>query len=325
MAEYAERRSKRLRDDKMIFLYIAVVLIALYIIFAAAPAVFIFRMIFSRKENSKILSRRDLIGSRYEPYMAELIAADEFIRSRVTAKVSITARDGVVLYGDYLDNHSDRTVIFVHGYCGNPISNFCLQARHLYDLGFNMLFICQRAHGESGGKRNGLGIIEQYDVLKWIEYEEIKPHINKILLYGSSMGSSAVAYSSDKIKSEKVKGMVIDCAFSSVGDQLYYDSRKRKIPPFLVIPVIRLIARIEFKEDIYKQCGESLAKAKIPALFIHATGDTTVPYKFGLKNYNACAQPKELITVEGSQHIVEYTAGGEQTKRGLISFTEKYC
>jgi pimeloyl-ACP methyl ester carboxylesterase len=228
------------------------------------------------------------------------------------------------MYGDYLDNQSDKTVIFVHGYRGNPISNFCLQARHLYDLGYNMLFICQRAHGESGGKRNGLGIIEQYDILKWIEYEEAKPGIEKIMLYGSSMGSSAIAYSSDKIKSEKVKGMVIDCAFSSVGDQLYYDSRKRMIPPILVIPIIRLLARVELKEDIYKQCGDSLKKTKVPALFIHATGDTTVPYEYGLKNYNACALPKELITVEGSQHIVEYAAGGEQTKQGLINFSAKY-
>lgn len=308
----------------MIFLYIALGLIALYIIFAAAPAALLYRMIFSRKENSRVLTRSELIGSRYEPYMDELIEADGFIRSRITEKVSITARDGEIMYGDYLDNQSDKTVIFVHGYRGNPISNFCLQARHLYDLGYNMLFICQRAHGESGGKRNGLGIIEQYDILKWIEYEESKPGIEKIMLYGSSMGSSAIAYSSDKIKSEKVKGMVIDCAFSSVGDQLYYDSRKRMIPPILVIPIIRLLARIELKEDIYKQCGDSLKKTKVPALFIHATGDTTVPYEYGLKNYNACALPKELITVEGSQHIVEYAAGGEQTKQGLINFSAKY-
>ena len=118
--------------------------------------------------------------------------------------------------------------------------------------------------------------------------------------------------------------MVIDCAFSSVGDQLYYDSRKRMIPPILVIPIIRLLARIELKEDIYKQCGDSLKKTKVPALFIHATGDTTVRYEYGLKNYNACALPKELITVEGSQHIVEYAAGGEQTKQGLINFSAKY-
>ena len=308
----------------MIFLYIALGLLALYIIFAAAPAAVIYHMVFSRKDNSKMLTRQDLIGSRYEPYMDELIAADGFIRGRITDRVSITARDGEIMYGDYLDNRSDKTVIFVHGYRGNPISNFCLQARHLYDLGFNMLFICQRAHGESGGKRNGLGIIEQYDILKWIEYEEAKPGINKILLYGSSMGSSAVAYSSDKITSEKVKGMVIDCAFSSVGEQLYYDSRKRKIPPVLVIPVIRLIARIELGEDIYTPCGKSLAKTKVPALFIHATGDTTVPYEYGLKNYNACAFPKELITVEGSQHIVEYAAGEEKTKQGLLNFIDKY-
>ena len=38
----------------MIFLYIALGLIALYIIFAAAPAALLYRMIFSRKENSRV-------------------------------------------------------------------------------------------------------------------------------------------------------------------------------------------------------------------------------------------------------------------------------
>ena len=308
----------------MIFFYIALGLLLLYIIFAAAPAAVIYHFIFSRKDNSPKLTERDLIGTRYEPYMDELVAADRFIRSKITDKVKITARDGAVMVGDYLDNGSGNTVIFVHGYCGNPISNFCLQARHLYDMGFNELFINQRAHGESGGNRHGLGIIEQYDILKWIELEEAKPTVKNILIYGSSMGSSAVAYASDKIKSEKVKGMVIDCAFSSVAKQLYYDSKERKIPPQLVIPVIRVIARIELKEDIYTPCSKSLKKTKIPALFIHGTGDTTVPYENVIENYNACASEKTLITVEGAQHIVDYAAGEDQTKDGLKEFINIY-
>lgn len=308
----------------MIFLYIALGLIASYLIFAAGPAALMYHMVFSRKNNSEQLTKRDLIGTRYEPYMDELVEADIFIRRRAAERISVTARDGAVLYADYIDRKSDKTVIFVHGYCGNPISNFCLQARHLYDMGFNLMFISQRAHGESGGSRHGLGIIEQYDIIKWVALESAKPSVKKILLYGSSMGSSAVAYSSDKLGSDKVKGMVIDCAFSSVGKQLWYDSKKRRIPPFLVLPVIRLIARAELGEDINTSCGSSLAKTDIPALFIHGTGDTTVPFEYGLENYNACASEKTLIAVEGAQHIVDYAAGEEQTKNGLKEFINKY-
>lgn len=308
----------------MIFLYVALGLIASYLIFAAGPAALMYHMVFSRKNNSEQLTKRDLIGTRYEPYMDELVEADIFIRRRTAERISVTARDGAVLYADYIDRKSDKTVIFVHGYCGNPISNFCLQARHLYDMGFNLMFISQRAHGESGGSRHGLGIIEQYDIIKWVALESAKPSVKKILLYGSSMGSSAVAYSSDKLGSDKVKGMVIDCAFSSVGKQLWYDSKKRRIPPFLVLPVIRLIARAELGEDINTSCGSSLAKTDIPALFIHGTDDTTVPFEYGLENYNACASEKTLIAVEGAQHIVDYAAGEEQTKNGLKEFINKY-
>ena len=169
----------------MIFLYIALGLIASYLIFAAGPAALMYHMVFSRKNNSEQLTKRDLIGTRYEPYMDELVEADIFIRRRASERISVTARDGAVLYADYIDRKSDKTVIFVHGYCGNPISNFCLQARHLYDMGFNLMFISQRAHGESGGSRHGLGIIEQYDIIKWVALESAKPSVKKILLYGS--------------------------------------------------------------------------------------------------------------------------------------------
>ncbi len=307
----------------MIILYAVLVLLVLYIIFAVGPAAVIYHKIFSRKSLSEELGRRELIGTRYEPYMDELLDAERYVKSLSRRQISITARDGVVLRGEYADNNSCKTVIFCHGYRGYPIGNFCAQARDLYRAGFNLLFITQRGHGDSGGKRVGLGIIEQYDILSWIDYEGKKENIEEILLFGSSMGSSAIAYSSDKIKSEKVKGMVIDCGFSCTGKQLVYESANRKIPPFLVMPIIRLIAKIELGEDIYVSACESLKKTKIPALFFHGTTDKTVPIESGIENYNACASDKKFVSVDGAEHLTAYVAGGTEAKNELKEFINK--
>lgn len=308
----------------MIFLYTALGLVAAYLLFSLIPSLILYKMIFSRKLVTPGFTARDLIGTRYEPYIDEYIPAEEYIESLDMEKISVTARDGVKLVADYCDNGSDKTVIFSHGFCGNPFNNFCLQAQELYNKGFNLMFIVQRGHGESGGSKIGLGVLEQYDILSWIDFEAKKPNINKILLCGSSMGSTAIAYASDKISSDKVKGMVIDCGFPSPWEQLSYDSKKRHIPPFLVMPEMRLFGLLDLKEDIRVPAGESLKKTGVPALFIHGTKDTTVPYSSGMKNYNACKSEKELISVEGAQHIVAYAAGEEKTSAGLVRFVDKY-
>lgn len=308
----------------MIFLYIALGILALILFFSLIPSVILYNRIFSRKRVSEFLSKRDLIGTRYEPYMDELVAAERYIKSLKIEQISVIARDGAVLCGEYVDNNSDKTVIFSHGFCGNPVSNFCLQAQDLYNQGFNLMFIIQRGHGVSGGKKIGLGALEQYDLLSWIELEAQKDSVKSILLYGSSMGSTAIAYASDKIKTEKVRAMVIDCAFSSPGKQLALESKRRHILPFLVMPWLRIFAKIELKEDIYRPAGRSLEKTKIPALFFHGTADKTVPIESDIENYNACASDKKLIKVDGAEHIIAYVTGGEKTKNELTRFINKY-
>lgn len=304
----------------MIFLYTAAVLALLYLIFIFAPALVIYFNVFSRKAEGAPLKERDLIGTRYEPYRFQLLSAESFVKSRPYEHVRVTARDGVTLCGMYFDNGSDTTVIFVHGYRGAPISNFCLQAQRLYTDGYNLLFIVSRAHGESGGKRLGLGTLEQYDLLPWIDFAAAKNGVNNLFVYGSSMGAASVGFASDKIQNPKVKGLVLDCGFSSPREQLIRDSKIRHLPYPFLLPLLRLFGRIDMKTDIYATVGDSLSRTAIPVLFFHGAQDITVPVEQGLKNYRACASEKEFVQVEGADHIIAYVVGGEQTRQKLDAF-----
>ena len=116
----------------MIVLYIILAILLLYILFIVVPAMLIYDFAFGRKPCSAPLTERELIGTRYEPYIDILVPADHFVHEQPNTWVSVFARDGVELRGRYFDNHSDKTMLFVHGYCGAPISNFCAQAEHFY-------------------------------------------------------------------------------------------------------------------------------------------------------------------------------------------------
>ena len=148
----------------MIIIIILIVLAVSYIGFIVVPAVLLYRFAFGRKPCSVPLNEfGTLEGTRYAPFSETLIPADKFVHSQPFEKVSVTARDGVLLRGRYLGQNSPRTMIFVHGYAGAPISNFCAQAERFCRLGWNLLFITERAHGESGGKRLGFACFFQAD------------------------------------------------------------------------------------------------------------------------------------------------------------------
>ena len=106
----------------MIVLYIILAILLLYILFIVVPAMLIYDFAFGRKPCSAPLTERELIGTRYEPYIDILVPADHFVHEQPNTWVSVFARDGVELRGRYFDNHSDKTMLFVHGYCGAPIN-----------------------------------------------------------------------------------------------------------------------------------------------------------------------------------------------------------
>ena len=66
--------------------------------------------------------------------------------------VEIRSADGTKLRGTYIENSrsSDRTVILLHGLYQNR--SMCIPYVDMYrDMGYNVLLIDQRGHGESGG------------------------------------------------------------------------------------------------------------------------------------------------------------------------------
>ena len=309
----------------MIVLIILIVFVAAYIGFIVVPAILLYGFVFGRKPCSTPMSERgSLEGTRYAPFSEKLLSSERFVQAQPQEAVSVTARDGVTLCGRYLDRHSPRTMIFCHGYSGAPISNFCVQAERFCKQGWNLLFIIQRAHGESGGKRLGLGVLERYDLLQWIEFASQKSGVEEIVLYGSSMGAAAVGYASDMITDTKVKALVMDCAFSSPYRQLTCDGRTRRLPTSLLLPVMRVIAWLDMHEDIYRPVGKSLRKTPIPVLFLHGEADKTVAVSQGRENYEACGSEKKFITVEGADHILAYVTGGEAVQRQTEEFIDQY-
>ncbi len=304
-------------------LLILIILILIYLVFVAGPAVVGFFSVFKRPKTRE--PETTVFEGNYRKPFEERIKTDSAaLRSKDKKRVWITAKDGARLCADYFDTGSSKTALLLHGYSTGPYLNLSAQALWLLEEGFNVLLIFQRAHLDSGGDRSYLGIKEQYDLLNWLEYLDKNEKTELILLYGASMGAATAAFASDKISSEKVRAMILDSGYTSPYDQMAYEDKKRHMPSFLLVPIAYLAGRIFLNIDIKVSPEESLKKTSIPAFFLHGTEDTTVPIRFGKRNYEACASEKQCLYIKGANHLMSFMKEEETVKEHLSSFIQKY-
>ena len=93
----------------------------------------------------------------------------------------------------------------VHGFRAIPFSNFSYSAYYFLEHGYNVLLISQRAHEKSEGKYITLGYLESTDVNEWVKYLEEKRGLNRIIIYGTSMGADTVLVSQGRMEQKAVK------------------------------------------------------------------------------------------------------------------------
>ncbi len=303
----------------MLFICIAAAAVALYAVFIVGPALVAQRFIFSRMR-SVSLDDLSLVDNRYTPYLDEMKACRDRIASADRETVEIKAADGIALRASYVDLGSDRTVIFCHGYRADPMINFSLQGGFFLDLGYNLLIIDERGHGESEGNFVTLGLREGEDILAWAEYAASRNGVKSVAVWGISMGAFAVASVSDRFDPDSVRLLVVDCGFVSPKSQLALECRRRCLPGALMVPWIKLAARLRFGVDAGASAKDALSRASIPVFFLHGSGDRTVPLSEGKENFAATASRKKLFVTEGAEHTLAFPAGGDRVKEALLSF-----
>ncbi len=100
--------------------------------------------------------------------------------------VEIRSADGTKLRGPIENSRSsDRTVILLHGL----YQNRSMHPVDMYrDMGYNVLLIDQRGHGESGGSHTTWGLRETDDLDAWTEWLRGKDGGVKIGMHGISLG-----------------------------------------------------------------------------------------------------------------------------------------
>ena len=236
----------------------------------------------------------------------------------------IISFDGLRLHADFLRGEPGTkvTMIFCHGYKSEAAFDFAAMYDFYRSLGYNLVYLNMRAHGKSGGKYIGFGVLDRFDVQSWAKkVAELFPNTS-IFLHGMSMGAASILQSADLELDPAVCGIIADCGFSSTNEvfrNLVGGLYHLPATPFVDIfeAVNRMTAGYGFTDA---DSVRSMERSRLPLAYICGDCDRYVPLDMAMRIYNACVQDKVLLIAEGAGHAASFMTENEKYRNLITEF-----
>ena len=263
----------------------------------------------------------------------------EYIYSLNPEDLYINSFDNLKLHALFINNNTNKTIICVHGYkAKDGLYDFGMSAKFLNSLGYNLLFVDNRAHGLSQGKYIGFGVLDSIDVNYWVDYLVTNMNQETIILYGMSMGAATVLNTDSSPSdsspcsspdsspcSSPVKAIIADCGFASGYDEVAYQIKKMyHLPSFPLVPIsnilLKLLAKYSLKD---KEAYKSIKNYKNNLLIIHGSRDHFVPTSDAYKIFENATCKKKLLIIKDASHAKSYLKDTKLYEKTVREFLDE--
>lgn len=258
------------------------------------------------------------------------LASTDWVQQHEHRELHVMSYDGKLLHATFLPRKDAKgTILLFHGYRSCWQIDFGLVLPYYYDtLGYQLLLVDQRAHGQSQGRHLTFGVRERYDVLSWATYMgQLLGPDEPLILGGLSMGATTVLMASCFDFPSNVRAIIADCGFTSPYEIMASVLRRHRpnAPVWLLLPICGLFTRL-FAGYGLKEAStiDAVRESRYPILFLHGTGDTFVPCEMTRRAFDACASEKQLILVEGAEHGKSYLVEKSRVEDTLKQFLDAY-
>lgn len=264
-----------------------------------------------------------LLGDDYAKYKDTIFDAVDRVFDVPYEDVYTNSYDGLRLHGRYYHNGDGLPIeIFFHGYRSPGLRDGSGSIELAKAAAYNLLVVDQRANGLSDGNVITFGVKEKRDVLSWTEYVTKRFGDNcDIILAGVSMGAATVLMASALELPSNVRCITADCGYSSQAEIIKKVCKELKLPPWMVMPFIRLGAKVYGSFDLYSETPmDAVKKASVPIIFFHGDNDNFVPCEMSKSMYESCMSNKDMFIAEGAAHGVSYLEQGNEYRSHLAKF-----
>ncbi len=265
-------------------IWLVIIIIAAYIIFAGA--LFIFQ-------------------SRYIYFPERVLSADPATIGLPFESVSLETTDGVKLSGWFVPGESARgVVLFCHGNAGN-IAHRLDSIRIFHQLGLDVFIFDYRGYGQSKGKPTESGTYKDAEAAWRYLVEERKVNPDEIIVFGRSLGGAVAARLA---QSQTPGALILESSFTSLPDIA------RKLYPYLPV---RLLLRFKYNT------AEYLSRVNCPVLIVHSRDDEIMPFSHGQRLFEMAREPKKFLEITGT-HNEGFITSGKRYEDGLKAFISEY-
>lgn len=259
-------------------------------------------------DTAKVSPDKSISTQKYSGYGGDENTKKWFEENKTD--VYMTSEDGLKLHGYEFKNSSDNAtskyIISCHGFSGKA-ADMKSAVKHLFDMGYTVIAVDARAHGESEGKVRGMGCPERRDVVQWVEFVNRKDPTAKIALYGVSMGAATVLSASGEADLPgNVFAVVEDCSYTSIWDEFSVQMKNMfHLPTFPLLNAASVVTKIRAGYDFHRSSAlEQVKKSRTPTLFIHGDSDKFVPFSMLDTLYDTASCEKQKLVINGADHAL---------------------
>lgn len=231
----------------------------------------------------------------------------------VTASpLTLKTEDGLSLAAWEVAADTPKGVVIIISGIHNPTATaFFGYARMLRDNGYSSVLVELRSHGGSEGDKIFLGMMEYLDVKAGVQYIKAKQAYKDlpVIVWGTSMGGATAINAIGEIP--ELDG-VISCSAYSDWVNVFYDNMSLSGAPAWMAamdkPFVWCYLGFEYGFDKIKiNPMEEITKLNgRPALLMHSTKDSQVPYASFERLITKVPASVETFIREGDEHFICY-------------------
>ncbi len=288
---------------------------AVFLLLSFVGAYYMYRFAIVRNKKAKNYWKEEITGAHGldEAAFAVIKRGERHLKSLEWERILLGSHDGLTLVGHLTEHQSPRGIfLMAHGYRSSGVFDFSGAVEDIMGMGFSLLIIDQRAHGESEGDSICFGVKERYDIVRWAEYLKMRYPELPVVLDGVSMGAATVAMGGEIGYPDNVRAAICDCGYTTP-EAICKLTLKRwfRLPPFPIYYAAKLIVRLKARCDLAGASSANGARALcekgIPILIAHGKADGFVPYYMAEEIFASCTgDSAELFAVEGADHGMAY-------------------
>ena len=226
-----------------------------------------------------------------------------------------------------------RVAMLLHGYADAKVGAVAW-APCFHQLGFNVLALDLRAHGESGGRHSTGGYFERFDVKQVIEQLSAqRPRdARRFVLFGASLGAAVALATAELIEREPLEddrliGLVLDSPFRDYARTAEAQVELLGAPTTFAMPlavqIAQLVSGARFGD---LDSARMIRELRVPILMIESGSDVLV----GDYDLRALADamrsrshrsPRDTFwRAEGTPHLLALSREPAEYQRRLAKF-----